>query len=129
MGVKRLTCRRILVLFPSRTRSFIPFKIRSVIYTQNNFYLSMTPYLSQQKCNSKRKWHIKIVSVLFCSKSKHRWIHVFSITRYFLGLNRYSVPLLGLAEYQILGNTRYSVVTSLPKPGIKTISLNNSSFT
>jgi len=34
-------------------------------------------------------------------------------------LNRYSVRLLGSAEYQLLGNTRYSVVTSLPKPCIE----------
>ena len=40
----------------------------------------------------------------------------------FLGLNRYSVRLLGSAEYQLLGNTRYSVVTSLPIPSIEKIS-------
>ena len=28
-------------------------------------------------------------------------------------------PILGSAEYQLLGNTRHSVVTSLPKPSIK----------
>ena len=44
-------------------------------------------------------------------------------------LNRYSVRLLGSAEYQLLGNTRYSVVTSLPKPSIEKKVLNNNSFT
>ena len=55
----------------------------------------------------------KSLLVLICSKL---W----------LGLNRYSVRLLGSAEYLILGNTRYSVVTSLPS--IKNFFLNNISF-
>src|SRR6218665_1108378 len=35
-----------------------------------------------------------------------------------IGLNRYSVRLLGSPDYLILGNPRYSVVTSLPIPSI-----------
>ena len=42
-----------------------------------------------------------------------------SLYEFPVGLNRYWVRLLGLAEYQVLGNTRYSVVKSLPKPSIK----------
>jgi len=38
---------------------------------------------------------------------------------FILGINRYSVRLLGSAEYQLLGNTRYSIVKSLPKPSIE----------
>jgi len=38
-----------------------------------------------------------------------------------IGLNRYSVRLLGSAKYQLLGNIRYTVVTSLPKQSIEKI--------
>ena len=63
-----------------------------------------------------------------CGRPNMEWIDnikewcnkdLYSLTIPALGLNRYSVRLLGLAEYLILGNTRYSVVKSLPIPSIK----------
>src|SRR6218665_317566 len=38
-------------------------------------------------------------------------------------------PIIGSAKYQVLGNTRYSVVKSLSKTSIKYKFLNNNSFT
>src|SRR6218665_1730273 len=73
--------------------------------------------------------HFYYLTVPFLiSPCMHACVPLLLVDLYGLGLNRYSVRLLGSAEYQVLGNTRYSVVKSMPKPSIKKDFLNSISF-
>src|SRR6218665_1244433 len=62
--------------------------------------------------------HVRICSNRKSATWVQRTLHFRFSAVLLVGLNRYSVRLLGSAEYRLLRNTRHSVVPSLPKPSI-----------